>query len=1094
MLRGRARRPGKTGQLHPAVVLGCLVPALLTAAPRASADPAGFADVLVVGGLQAPTAFGFLPEGDLLVAERAGTVRVVRNGTLVGLPVVSLAVSTEFERGLVGLAVDPHFADTGWFYLYYTTAGATPVNRLVRYTMTGDTTTGSPLVLLDNIPSISGFHNGGGLAFGPDDMLYVAVGDSLRDNHAVDLGTLSGKILRITRDGLVPADNPFVGRAGARPQIWHYGLRNPYRFSIDTTGRMFIGDVGKDAYEEIDVAEPGSRGLNFGWPCREGAHPGPSPDPRCETGVTDPAYDYPHREQRYLSAAIIGGSSSGPDVYPAPFAGAWFFADYVRAKLHYTRYDSASRTAQVSRFGEGRPGVVQLSPSPDGRIYYASIATGEVRKLVHAAFPEVRPLELTAVAAATPANTEPGGQVLLTVTVGVARPVGLTVVADLSGLGQSAAQPLVDDGTSGDLTEADLVFSWGVTVAPSIPLGPVRVPVSVVADDGSQVTAAVDIDVRAAADADADGLADRCELAFGLNAASAQLPLAAAGDFDNDGATNLAECEAGTHPRGFFTRYFAEGATGPFFTTTFSLTNPRTVGAGQVADLTAHVHFRFRRADGAVVTHTATVPPQTQRTLDVADVPGMATAEFATVVESDFEVAVERSMSWDREGYGSHAETGVIAPSATWYFAEGATHSGFSLFYLLQNPGAIAATVEATYFLPAGGPLVKTYVLAPGERRTIWANVQETALASTDVAARFAASVPIVAERAMYLTDAAGRFWGVGHGGVGARETSTSWTFAEGATGDYFDLYLLLANPEPVASQVTVTYLRPSGAPIVRTYTVPPHSRRTLFVDAQDPLLRSTSLAIELRVTAGPGIVAERAMWWPGPTSASWLEAHVSLGHSASSSRWVVSGGEDGGAADSETYVLIANLSPAEGQARVTTLLDDGRAVERLIALGPQSRRTLDMRSECPEVRGHRFGVRIESIGDEPAELVVEHATYRSAGGIRWSAGESAAAEPAAAAEPTIVLTPLGASPAIVEIPAGGRIRVENADGADHWLASDAHGFPYSGFHLACTAMEPIGRLRPGEAALSGRFTVAGTCTLHDHLNFGAVQATVVVR
>src|SRR5690606_30799220 len=176
------------------------------------------------------------------------------------------------------------------------------------------------------------------------------------------------------------------------------------------------------------------------------------------------------------------------------------------------------------------------------------------------------------------------------------------------------------------------------------------------------------------------------------------------------------------------------------------------------------------------------------------------------------------------------------APSTTWYFAEGATHSGFQLFYLLQNPNGHDVDVTMTYMrghpLP---PLVRTHRVQAGRRETIWVNFDEvdptTPAAGTESSVVITADAPIVAERAMYSE---GRPpFEAGHGAAGVTAPSTAWTFAEGATGPWFDMFLLLANPNDVPATVGVTYLLPDGPSPPRTVIVEPRARRTIWVDQE---------------------------------------------------------------------------------------------------------------------------------------------------------------------------------------------------------------------------------------------------------------------
>ena len=183
-------------------------------------------------------------------------------------------------------------------------------------------------------------------------------------------------------------------------------------------------------------------------------------------------------------------------------------------------------------------------------------------------------------------------------------------------------------------------------------------------------------------DTDGDGLPNEWESRYGLDPTSAAAADGASGDADGDGHSNADELAAGTHPRGVVTRYLAEGATGAFFDTRIAIVNPFSEPASVIV--------RFLPDSGAVVSHRLVVPARSRRTIDPETLPGLASASFSTVVESDRLVAVDRTLQWDAGRYGSHAETAVLEPATTWYLAEGSTSGDFALFYLLQNPNPTA--------------------------------------------------------------------------------------------------------------------------------------------------------------------------------------------------------------------------------------------------------------------------------------------------------------------------------------------------------------------------------------------------------------------
>ncbi len=536
--------------------------------------------------------------------------------------------------------------------------------------------------------------------------------------------------------------------------------------------------------------------------------------------------------------------------------------------------------------------------------------------------------------------------------------------------------------------------------------GPVPREARVLVRDGNNAQVAsvtVAQDSATAGDADDDGLPSAWEKQFGLDSAAAGGDSGALGDPDGDGLTNIEErrnCDRRvgcTHPRGFaqHTRYLAEGATSAFFDTRLAILNP--------GDEPANVLLRFQLSDGTAHTHYVAVPARARRTVDVGgDVDAMEQAEFSTVLESDQAVVVDRTMAWDRSGYGSHAETGLSAPATTWYLAEGATHSGFDLFYLLQNPASVPTTVRVRYLRPDGAPIEKSYTLEPQSRTNIWVDNEVfgdagTALANTDVSAVITSAddTPIIVERAMYLTGQ-GRFFNAGHESAGVTAPATTWLLAEGATGPFFDLFVLLANPDDRAAEARLTYLLPEGTTYTRSLTVPPNSRRTVWVDFDTPdgavgrPLASTAVSTTVEVTNGVPIIVERAMWWPGPTPATWAEAHNSAGATQAGTLWALAEGEESSLTD--TYLLVANTSATAGTARVTLVFEDGTSIDRTFPLAATSRTNVAVGVEFPEAAGRRFGAIVESLGDTPAMVVVERAMYTSAAGLYWSAGTNALA------------------------------------------------------------------------------------------------------
>ena len=497
-------------------------------------------------------------------------------------------------------------------------------------------------------------------------------------------------------------------------------------------------------------------------------------------------------------------------------------------------------------------------------------------------------------------------------------------------------------------------------------------------------------------DGDGDALPDGWETTFGLDPDSATGVNGAAGDPDGDGANNAAERTAGTHPRGFERRLFAEGVSNAFFTTRLAALN--------LSSNPAHVQFRFLRPTGAPVTHEVTIPARARISVDPGAVSGVYGNSFSTVVESDVAVVVDRTVSWGASSYGSHAEAALTSPSPTWFLAEGATHNTFDLFYLIQNPGPTAATVTVRYLRPVPlAPLTRDYVVAGNSRFTIAVDnqvINGQSLASTDVSAAITSTQPIVVERAMYMTNGAEPY-GAGHESAGVPAPALNWFLAEGATGAFFDMFVLIANPHPTsAATVQATYLLDNGTTLTKTYAVAPSSRRTIYVDdegfptqAGPRLLANAAVSTILASTNNVPIVVERAMWWPGGAQGPWYEGHNSPGATTTGTAWALAEGEVGGSNGASTYILVANTGATPASVRVTIFIEGGGTAVRTFTVPASSRFNVDVATVFGStVANARMGALVESLGATPAPIVVERAIYSNAAGRVWAAGTNALA------------------------------------------------------------------------------------------------------
>ncbi len=334
----------------------------------------------VLSGLDSPVWVTGDGAGRLFVVEQPGRIRIVDHGVAQDPPFLDITsrVMAGGERGLLGLAFPAGFpASTAKFYVYYSGAG-TGDQVLSEFAIAGgDPEHGDPAserVLLDE-PDPYPNHNGGWIGFDPSGMLLLALGDGGSggdpENRASDLTSVQGKILRIDptkpADGRqygIPPDNPFVGVDGnPRTEILHYGLRNPFRDAFDpATGDLWIGDVGQNAWEEIDVARAGSTGLDFGWRRWEGSHCYNPPTGCDPAGVTMPVAEYSHGE----GCAVIGGVVYHGSAIPA-LRGAYLFSDNCSGTLW--AIDAADNGVQVPHvLLQTGASVSSVSTGDDGEV------------------------------------------------------------------------------------------------------------------------------------------------------------------------------------------------------------------------------------------------------------------------------------------------------------------------------------------------------------------------------------------------------------------------------------------------------------------------------------------------------------------------------------------------------------------------------------------------------------------------------------------------------------------------------------------------------------------------------------------------------
>ena len=360
---------------------------------------------LVATDLEGPVGMGVAGDGSnrLFVIEQPGKIRVVKGGTLLDQPFLDLTEKVDHgnvfysEKGLLGLAFHPQYKSNGKFYIYYSAATATKgMNHksvVAEYQVSSsnpDVATNSGKVILEFDEPESN-HNGGCLAFGPDGFLYIGTGDGggAGDEHGTigngqNKQTLMGKILRIDVNAAsgyrIPPDNPFVGTS-AKPEIFAYGLRNPWRFSFDRkTGQIFCADVGQNEWEEIDIIE---KGKNYGWRIMEGNHCY-NPSTNCnKAGLTMPIAEYDHSEGKSVTGGYVYRGSKFPEMNGkyvfADWTGPFFMLSQHAATNEWNKYKLTLKDFEgdfyVNSFGEDEAGELYVAgqpsvgPKKSGKLY-----------------------------------------------------------------------------------------------------------------------------------------------------------------------------------------------------------------------------------------------------------------------------------------------------------------------------------------------------------------------------------------------------------------------------------------------------------------------------------------------------------------------------------------------------------------------------------------------------------------------------------------------------------------------------------------------------------------------------------------------------
>ena len=388
---------------------------------------------------------------------------------------------------------------------------------------------------------------------------------------------------------------------------------------------------------------------------------------------------------------------------------------------------------------------------------------------------------------------------------------------------------------------------------------------------------------------------------------------------------------------------FADGVMGPFFDTYLLLANP---GATPEP-----VTITLFRDDGTAADLSTVIAPHGRITWKTDDLPALGGGAFSTkvTVPSGRPVFVERATYFADDYRAGHASMGR-APDDHAYFAEGCQNSLFDTYLLIGNQAAEPADVHVSFLIEGGELVDRRYVAAAGSRLSIAAaGIPE--LAGRSFGIEVDSSQPVAVERLMYF----GQGYAGGHSEVGVPRASTTWLFAEGATGPSFDTFLLLMNPDPnQAASATIRYHTSAGRTVTRTRTVPVRGRATIEVEREDALLADTTFWIE--VEADVPLFAERAMYWASDGGAHWTDGHVSAGATAARPRWGFAEGILGGGLDFKTFLLLANPGTSPATIDVQYLPTGRGPITQVHTVPAGGRLTINVEADVPALRDVPFG------------------------------------------------------------------------------------------------------------------------------------------
>jgi photosystem II stability/assembly factor-like uncharacterized protein len=482
---------------------------------------------------------------------------------------------------------------------------------------------------------------------------------------------------------------------------------------------------------------------------------------------------------------------------------------------------------------------------------------------------------------------------------------------------------------------------------------------------------------EASDDFDEDGLPNLWEAKFGLDAGNADDANGADGDPDGDGLTNSEELADGTHPRGTVTRYFASGHRSANHQTRLDLFN---AGAED-----AHLLVHIIPDSGERSSEYRLLSALGRTSIDMSSLPE-TTGGFAVIVESDLDVVGERTLTQ----ISPHATdaASLASTSLNWFVAAANGDAGRRLEYTVFNPGSDSALVDLIYLPDGAAPVARQHTIAAGDRLIVDAHTDAGA-GAVRLAGAIVSNVPVVAEAIVRSA--------TGDATLGTFATAAAGYMnflAAGQTNPLVSSSIDVFNVTGEATTITVTYVLAGGGIVQRQHTVAGFASLSIDPVGDDALLEDATFGVV--ASAASPFVMTSSTWWPG-TSADWYGGAGTVSATTAARRWAIGYGEIGGADNSLTEIAIANVSARAGAARLRLCFDDGTSIERSVDVPPVARVTVDVAQLFPEAAFKRFSALIDSqaAGDAAApDLVIEHSTFTSPGGMPRAGGTRVLATP----------------------------------------------------------------------------------------------------